>query len=147
VAIVEHLAGILDRVRRPESVGICLDTCHLFAAGYDLATVRGYRETFAAFDRVVGLAKLKAFHLNEAKRELGSRLDRHAGIGQGLLGLPTFRRLLCDRRFRDLPMVLETPGGLVRWKKELRLLRRLLPPTTRRRSQRPALSDLDSSTR
>ncbi len=130
----EHLASILDRLKQPERVGICLDTCHLFAAGYDLATARGYRETFSAFDRVVGLGKLKAFHLNDAKRELGSRLDRHAGIGQGTLGLPTFRRLLCDRRFSGLPMVLETPGGLVRWKRELRLLRRLAGP---RPSPRP----------
>jgi deoxyribonuclease IV len=124
----EHLAGILDRVKRPEFLGVCLDTCHLFAAGYDLTTRRGYEATFAEFDRVVGLGKLKAFHLNDAKKGLGSRLDRHAPIGQGFLGLPTFRRLLTDRRFRGLPMVLETPGGLVGWKKELRLLRRLVAP-------------------
>jgi deoxyribonuclease-4 len=124
----EHLAGILDRVRRPERVGVCLDTCHLFAAGYDLSTRRGYETTFADFDRIVGLGKLKAFHLNDAKKALGSRLDRHAPIGKGFLGLATFRRLLTDRRFRGLPMVLETPGGLPAWKKELRLLRRLARP-------------------
>jgi deoxyribonuclease-4 len=122
----EHLAGILDRVRRPERVGICLDTCHLYAAGYDIATRRGYEAAFADFDRIVGLAKLRAFHLNDSKRELGSRVDRHAPIGKGFLGLPTFRRLVRDPRFHGLPMVLETPGGLPAWKKELRVLRRLL---------------------
>jgi deoxyribonuclease IV len=139
----EHLAGILDRVRRPEQVGICLDTCHVYAAGYDISTRRGYEAAFADFDRIVGLGKLRAFHLNDSKRELGSRVDRHAPIGKGFLGLPTFRRLVRDPRFHGLPMVLETPGGLPAWKKELRVLRRLLgagsrPAVRRRRPGRRA---------
>lgn len=121
----EHLAAILGRLERPARVGVCLDTCHLLAAGYDIASPRGYRRTMAELDRTVGLARVKAFHLNDAKMGLGSRLDRHAAIGRGFLGTATFRRLLRDPRFRGVPMVLETPGGLPRWKKELALLRRL----------------------
>lgn len=121
----EHLARILDRVRRPERLGICLDTCHLFAAGYDIATPRGYERTFASFERLLGLAPLKAFHLNDAKQPLGSRRDRHERVGRGHLGEETFRRLLRDPRFAGLPGVVETPGPLERWKREVRLLRRL----------------------
>ena len=121
----EHLASILGRVRQPERLGICLDTCHLFAAGYDIATPRGYERTLAELDRLVGLEKVRAFHLNDAKGGLGSRLDRHQSIGRGHLGLATFRRLLDDRRFRGLPTVLETPGPLAAWKRELKLLRGL----------------------
>jgi deoxyribonuclease IV len=121
----EHLAAILGRLDRPARVGICLDTCHLLAAGYDIASPRGYARTMGELDRTVGLARVKAFHLNDAKNGPGSRLDRHAGIGRGFLGTATFRRLLRDPRFRGVPMVLETPGGLPRWKKELALLRRL----------------------
>lgn len=121
----EHLATILQRVKRPGRLGICLDTCHLFAAGYDIATPRGYARTLRDLDRLVGLDRVKAFHLNDAKAGLGSRLDRHASIGRGRLGVATFRRLLRDRRFRGLPAVLETPGPLAAWKRELELLRRL----------------------
>ena len=109
-----------------DRVGVCLDTCHLLAAGYDIATPSGYRRTFAAFGRSVGFAKLEAFHLNDAKRPLGSRLDRHERIGVGFLGRATFRRIARDRRFAGLPMILETPAGMAGWKKEIRLLRRLL---------------------
>jgi deoxyribonuclease IV len=119
----EHLAEILARVKAPERVGVCLDTCHLYAAGYDIATPRGYERTIAEFDRVVGLAKLRAMHLNDARKPLGSRVDRHAPIGEGFLGLRTFRRLLADPRLRDVPKVLETPGGLEAWRRELALLR------------------------
>ena len=128
----EHLAAILDRVRQPERLGICLDTCHLFAAGYDIATPRGYERTVAELGRLIGLPKVKAFHLNDAKGRLGSRFDRHQSIGRGHLGLATFRRLLADRRFRGLPMVLETPGPLAAWKRELQLLRSLQPRKRRR---------------
>jgi len=121
----EELAQILDRVRAPERLGICLDTCHLFAAGYDIATPEGYQETFAALGRAVGFEKVKAFHLNDAKKGLGSRLDRHARIGEGTIGLETFRRLLGDPRFEGRPMVVETPGPLAEWKKEIALLRSL----------------------
>lgn len=114
----EHLGAILDGVKHPQRLGVCVDTCHVFAAGYPLATAREYRQTMAALDRAVGLQRVKAFHLNDSVKELGSRVDRHAHIGQGKLGLEAFRRLLNDRRFRDVPMYLETPKGLrdgVQW--------------------------------
>jgi deoxyribonuclease-4 len=119
----EHLAEVLARVKSPERVGVCLDTCHLYAAGYDIATPRGYERTLAEFDRVVGLGKLRAMHLNDARKPLGSRVDRHAPIGEGHLGLATFRRLLADERLRAVPKVLETPGGLEGWRREIALLR------------------------
>jgi deoxyribonuclease-4 len=120
-----HLARILEQLEAPHRVGVCLDTCHLLAAGYDIATARGYARTMEDLDRTVGLSRVKAFHLNDAKMGLGSRLDRHESIGRGFLGAPAFRRLLRDPRFRGVPMVLETPGGLPAWKEELALLRRL----------------------
>lgn len=119
----EHLAEMIARVKSPERVGVCLDTCHLYAAGYDIATPRGYERTLAEFDRVVGLAKLRAIHLNDSRKPLGSRVDRHAPIGEGHLGLATFRRLLADERLHDVPKVLETPGGLPGWRREIALLR------------------------
>jgi deoxyribonuclease-4 len=105
----EHLARILALVKEPERLGVCLDTCHVFAAGYALAPEKEYRATFAEFDRIVGLGRLKAFHLNDSRKPLGSRVDRHAHIGQGHLGLEPFRLLVNDRRFRSRPMILETP--------------------------------------
>ncbi|MGE5813036.1 MAG: deoxyribonuclease IV [Acidobacteriota bacterium] len=105
----EHLATILDGVKWSRKVGVCLDTCHLAAAGYDIAQERGYRDTFRQLDAIVGLDRVKAFHLNDSKKPCGSRVDRHEHIGKGCLGLETFRRLLNDRRFKDAPMLLETP--------------------------------------
>lgn len=121
----EHLASILGRVRRPERIGVCLDTCHLLAAGYDIATEDGYEEVLGDFARLLGLDKLKAVHLNDAKKGLGSRLDRHEAIGEGCLGIETFRRIMNDGRFEGIPMVLETPGELDAWKTEIALLRSL----------------------
>jgi deoxyribonuclease-4 len=121
----EHLAAIFDSLKRPERVGVCLDTCHLFAAGYDLATPAGYAETFLSFERLVGFSKLKAVHVNDSKRALGSRVDRHESPGLGFLGRRTFRRLLRDPRFRGIPMVVETPGPLPAWRREIALLRAL----------------------
>jgi deoxyribonuclease IV len=121
----EHIAQILELMRAPEKLGVCLDTCHLLAAGYDIATPEGYEQTVADFDRIVGLAKVRAFHLNDAKKGLGSKLDRHAPIGEGTMGIEPFRRIVNDARFAGLPMVLETPGPLPVWKKELALLRSL----------------------
>jgi len=107
----EHLAAILDGVKNPDRLGVCFDTCHVFAAGYPLATAKQYRATMNEFDALIGLKRIKAFHLNDSKRELGSRVDRHEHIGRGHLGLEPFRRLLGDRRFRKTPMYLETPKG------------------------------------
>jgi deoxyribonuclease-4 len=104
----EHLATILDRLAWTPRVGICLDTCHLVAAGYELRTPRGYRETFRAFEAIVGLDRLKVMHVNDSKMPPGSRIDRHAHIGTGYVGLEGFTRLMNDRRFAGLPMVIET---------------------------------------
>jgi deoxyribonuclease-4 len=105
----EHLAAIIDRLGGSSRVGVCLDTCHLIAAGYDICSEDGYRDTFKQFATIVGLSRLKAFHLNDSKKPCGSRIDRHEHIGQGCLGLGTFRRLVNDPRFAKLPMLLETP--------------------------------------
>jgi deoxyribonuclease-4 len=105
----EHLAEIIHRLHGSRRVGVCLDTCHLLTAGYDICSERGYRDTFRSFDHIVGMERLKAFHLNDSKKPCGSRVDRHEHIGRGCLGLDPFRRILNDRRFRKLPMLLETP--------------------------------------
>ena len=105
----EHLAGILERLDGSPRVGICLDTCHLLTAGYDLCTEHGYADTFREFDRTLGLDRIEVFHLNDSKKPCGSRVDRHEHIGKGCLGLEPFRRLLNDPRFSRLPMLLETP--------------------------------------
>ncbi len=105
----EHLAHVLDRARQADRLGVCLDTCHVFAAGYPLAPEKAYRSTMRAFDRLIGVERIEAFHLNDSKKPLGSRVDRHAHIGRGELGLEPFRLLLNDRRFRYRPMILETP--------------------------------------
>ena len=105
----EHLAHILGKVAEPKRLGVCLDTCHVFAAGYCLAPEREYRATIRDFDRRIGLKWLRAFHLNDSLKPLGSRVDRHAHIGQGCLGREPFRLVVNDPRFRTRPMVLETP--------------------------------------
>jgi deoxyribonuclease IV len=105
----EQLAAILDRVQNADWLGVCFDTCHAFAAGYPLASAADYPATFEAFDAAVGLARLKLVHVNDSVKPLGSRVDRHAHIGRGQIGLDAFRRLVTDPRFAALPMVLETP--------------------------------------
>jgi deoxyribonuclease-4 len=105
----EHLATILDGVAEPKRVGVCIDTCHLLAAGYPLSTQEDYETTIGKLDKIVGVKKVKAFHLNDSKKELGSRVDRHEHIGQGKIGLNGFRFLLNDPRFAKVPMYLETP--------------------------------------
>lgn len=105
----EHLGVLLDRVTEPERYGVCLDTCHVFAAGYDLRSADTYAATFGEFDEHVGLKRLKLFHVNDSVKGLGSRVDRHAGLGLGQIGEDAFRRLVTDRRFAKLPMILETP--------------------------------------
>ncbi|MBI2346113.1 MAG: deoxyribonuclease IV [Deltaproteobacteria bacterium] len=107
----EHLRDILAGVRYGDRVGVCLDTAHLFAAGYDLRSASAYRSTWEAFDRIVGRAALRTMHLNDTKRELGSRVDRHEHIGKGAIGLSGFRLLMRDLSLRAVPMVMETPKG------------------------------------
>ena len=107
----EHLAEIIAKTRDPERLGVCFDTCHAHAAGYELRTASGYEKTWAEFDSIVGLARLRAFHLNDCKQDLGCRLDRHWHIGHGFLGLEPFRLLQNDPRFEGLPGFLETPKG------------------------------------
>jgi deoxyribonuclease-4 len=104
----EHLAKILEHLNGSPRVGVCLDTCHLVASGYDIVEEAGYRDTFEAFDRLVGIERLKIFHANDSKKPCGSRVDRHEHIGQGCLGLEPFRRILNDLRFAGLPMLIET---------------------------------------
>lgn len=144
----EHLAEIIDRLGGTSRVGVCLDTCHLLAAGYDICSPDGYRRTFEAFDRIVGIPRIQAFHLNDSKKPCGSRVDRHEHIGKGCLGLEPFRMLLNDPRFARHPMLLETPkletpesrrrSDVDPWDgRNLRALRRLIAapePATRRRS-------------
>jgi len=105
----EHLATIRDGVKEPDRIGICLDTCHLFSAGYSLREPEEYAETISEFDRVVGLDSLRCFHLNDSKTPFASRKDRHEHIGLGTLGLEPFRHIVNDDRFADLPMYMETP--------------------------------------
>lgn len=107
----EHLARIIEGLREPDRIGVCLDTCHVFAAGYRMGKRDEYEETLGSLDEAVGLGRIKAFHLNDSARELGSRVDRHAHIGRGQMGLEPFLHLLSDPRFQSVPMYLETPKG------------------------------------
>jgi deoxyribonuclease-4 len=104
----EHLAAVIAHLRGSRRVGVCLDTCHLVASGYDITTEAGYRETFEQFDRLVGIGRLKMFHANDSKKPCGSRVDRHEHIGEGCIGLAPFQRLLHDSRFAGLPILIET---------------------------------------
>ena len=108
----EQLAGILEQIPDPDRVGVCLDTCHAFAAGYDIRTEEGYEETIGDLDRLIGIKKILAFHLNDSKKDLGSRVDRHFHIGRGFIGLDAFRFLVNDPRFVRVPKILETPKGV-----------------------------------
>lgn len=117
----EHLAELIEHSGGGERIGVCLDTCHLFGAGYDLRSAEAYEKTMENFNKVVGLPRLKAMHLNDSKIELGSRKDRHEKIGEGLLGLEAFRNLMRDDRLDKLPFILETPDPEA-WKKEIELL-------------------------
>jgi deoxyribonuclease-4 len=130
----EHLRAILDGVKESHRLGVCIDSCHVFAAGYPLSSPADYRATLAQFDAIVGLDRVRAFHLNDSKRDLGSRVDRHEHIGKGRLGREAFRNILTDPRFATLPMYLETPKGTVNGRAldamNLATLRRLMKPRT-----------------
>lgn len=117
----EHLAYIIDKVEDKSRIGICFDTCHTFAAGYDLRTIDSCKKVFSELDKIVGLKYLKGVHLNDAKSEYGSHVDRHHSIGNGNLGLDVFKFLMNDSRFEEMPMILETVDDGI-WKKEIKLL-------------------------
>ncbi len=122
----EHLAEIVDSVNDQERIGVCIDTCHIFAAGYDIRDEISYERTISEFDRIIGLKFLKAVHLNDSKKELSSRMDRHEEIGCGKIGLKGFSFFVNDERFKSLPGILETPGGTEGYKKNLSVLRGLV---------------------
>ena len=118
----EHLAYIIDRVEDKSRVGVCLDTCHSFAAGYDLSTEEGCDKVFAEFEREVGFKYLRGMHLNDAMKVLGSRVDRHSPMGEGYLGITPFRYIARDARFDNIPLILETPDES-RWAEEIAMLK------------------------
>jgi len=105
----EHLSCIIDGIKHKERIKVCLDTCHIFAAGYDISTVEGYAHVMREFDRIIGFDRLVCFHVNDCKKGLGSRIDRHEHIGKGTLGTLPFRLLMNDKRFENIPKIIETP--------------------------------------
>lgn len=119
----EDIAYIIGKVHKKVPIGVCIDTCHIFAAGYDIRTPEAWNATLHEFDRVIGLKYLYAFHLNDSVKGLGSRVDRHAPLGKGEIGLESFKFVMQDQRTRLLPKYLETPDGLELWEKEIRMLR------------------------
>ena len=118
----EHLRYLIDRVEDRSRVGVCIDTCHAFAAGYDLRSAEACEATFAEFDRVVGFQYLKGMHLNDAMKILGSRVDRHTPLGEGMIGMECFRYIARDPRFDNIPLILETPDE-TRWAEEIARLK------------------------
>jgi deoxyribonuclease-4 len=118
----EHLKYIIDRVEDKGRVGVCLDTCHSYVAGYDLKTRDGFDKTFRQFEEIVGFKYLKGMHFNDAKKDLGSKVDRHASLGEGTLGWEPFKWIMQDSRFDDIPLILETPDD-ERWAEEIKALR------------------------
>jgi deoxyribonuclease-4 len=133
----EQIARIIALTRDPDRVGVCLDTCHIFAAGYDLRTRPAYEETLRAFACDIGFGRLRAVHVNDSKRELGSRVDRHEHIGKGFLGLEAFRLLMNDRRFLDVPLLLETPKDEKTLREDVDNLDRLIGLVAPRPGRRP----------
>jgi len=119
----EEIAELLTKSKFPERLGVCIDTCHIFAAGYDLRSEDAFYKTFEEFDRIVGFDKLEGMHLNDAKIELGSNLDRHESLGKGQIGIKPFIRIAKDLRFRDIPLILETTNSSL-WSEEIALLQR-----------------------
>ncbi|KIM11233.1 MAG: endonuclease IV [Sulfuricurvum sp. PC08-66] len=118
----EELAAIIDKVEDKSRVGVCIDTCHMYSAGYDIRTREAYEASFAQFDKIVGFNYLKGMHINDAKPALGSRVDRHHSLGQGTIGLDAFRFIMNDARMDDIPLILETIDESI-WAQEIALLR------------------------
>ena len=121
----EHLQYIIERVEDKSRIGVCLDTCHTFTAGYDIKTEAGYKKTFDDFERIVGFKYLKGMHINDSKKELASRVDRHDSLGTGFLGEDVFARIMNDPRFDNIPLILETPDDSL-WEKEIKWLYSLI---------------------
>jgi len=117
----EHLGYIIDKVEDKTRVGVCIDTCHAFTAGYNLKTPEGFSDTFSRFDKIVGFKYLRGMHINDSKKELATRVDRHENIGKGFLGEEAFRMLMNDDRFDNIPLILETPEESF-WEEEIRRL-------------------------
>lgn len=117
----EHLKYIIDRVEDKSRMGVCLDTCHSFAAGYDIKSEEGYNKTFEEFDRIVGFEYLKGMHINDSKKDLATRVDRHDSLGKGFLGEDVFARIMNDPHFDNIPLILETPDDSL-WAEEIRWL-------------------------
>jgi len=107
----EQIAAMIDKTNNPEKLAVCFDTCHAFAAGYNIASKDGYKQTWDEFDRIIGLNKLAVIHLNDSKKELGSRVDRHEHIGQGMIGKNAFELIMNDKRLENIPKIIETPKG------------------------------------
>jgi molybdopterin converting factor small subunit len=125
----EQIAQVVDGCKAHPRVGVCLDTCHIFAAGYDIRTDEVYEETFGAFGRVIGFDKLKLIHANDSKKPLGSRVDRHEHVGDGEIGIEAFRRVANDPRMRHAPMIVETPDADTMHQENVRRLRALVNGT------------------
>ena len=121
----EHLRFIIDYVEDKSRVGVCIDTCHSYTAGYDLKTEEGFIQTFSHFDKVVGFEYLKGMHINDSKKDFGTRVDRHDNLGDGFLGMDIFRRIVNDDRFNNMPLILETPDE-TKWADEIRELYRMI---------------------
>lgn len=119
----EEIGYIVDKVHKKIPIGVCIDTCHIFAAGYDIRTAQVFETTLAEFDKSIGLKYLKAFHLNDSVKELGSCKDRHAPLGEGKIGIDAFKFLMTSSLTRNIPKYLETPGGCPLWDKEIWMLR------------------------
>jgi deoxyribonuclease-4 len=119
----EELAYLIEGCKDQLPIGICIDTCHIFAAGYDIRTPEAWNDTLNEFDKIVGLQHLKALHVNDSMKEFGSRRDRHALLGEGEIGIDCFKFMMTDPRLRELPKYLETPGGTEVWPKEIKMLR------------------------
>jgi len=122
----EELALMLDKVEDKTRVAVCFDTCHVFAAGYDIKSREGYGETMDNFDSVIGLNKLEAFHLNDSKKEMGSRIDRHEQLGEGLLGAEGIANFILDKRFQGKPFIMETPRGELGYSEDISVLDNIL---------------------
>ncbi|MDA8158731.1 MAG: deoxyribonuclease IV [Deltaproteobacteria bacterium] len=124
---LEHIAKIIKLTGYPERLGVCIDTCHIFAAGYDIRTLADYNEFMENFDKIIGIGKLCAFHLNDSLKPLGSKVDRHAPIGKGYIGLDAFRFIVNDARLKKIPLIVETPGGDKEHKIDLDTLKNMAP--------------------